>query len=328
MQYFQQYLFEKAAKKFGYACSSLGRLPLPSSQKKVKERDVLKITHGGRSLLILGATTSETSYLGMKMAVDKVFTRTLLEKNGIPVAPQKRLLGKKDLRNFLSIHKRILLKPRSSRAGKGIVGNLTEEKEAWNTFLHLKKSFPEILMERQIDGTEYRVLVVSGKVAAVAEYIPSAVTGNGRSTVRALIQKVNRKRKKRSALKPIPVNQALTLSLKASGMTLNSVPRKHEKVILHKAAPISNGGTIANVTGEIHENNKKLAVRAASLLNLNVAGVDILASNISQPITKKTGVIIEVNGGPDLSVHYGVSRGVSMNVAEAILKAYFENPRD
>ena len=318
----QKYYFLLAAKKLGLAVKELAKLPR-MQDGILRERVVMQITDGKKFLLTLGATTSQTSYLGMKIAVNKVATNILLKKSGLPTTQQIDIHSENDLAIALARFGKIIIKPANSRAGKGVFSNIRSFRKAQAIYKNLKKRYSIIVAEKIIEGNEYRALVINGRVFAVAQYVPPVVTGDGKHSIRFLIDKENAKRLAAGNNHLITINTALRLNLKDSQLTTSSVLLKGRRVILHKAAPISNGGLTIDATKKIHPKNKLVAEHAAKLMNLDIAGIDIITPRIEEPMKSAGGAIIEINGGPDFDVHFSVHKGKSRNGAEAVLRDYF-----
>lgn len=317
-----KYFFLLAAKKFKLIVREFEKIP-NIQDGVMKERTILQITDGRKYLLTLGATTSQTSYLGMKIAVNKAATNTLLRKSGIPTTEQIVIRSEKNLFEALSRFGKFIMKPSNSRAGKGIFSNIQSLDEAKAVYATLRKDYDDIVAERIIEGKEYRVLVVNGKVFAVAEYVPPTVIGDGTNTILALIKTENAKRATKDDTHLIKINSALRLNLRDAGLSMRSVLPTGKSVILHKAAPISSGGYAIDATEKIHPKNKLIAEHVATLVNIDIAGIDIITKSIDQPLDETKGAIIEINGGPDLDVHFSVHKGKSRNGTEAVLKNYF-----
>lgn len=318
----QKYLFLLAAKKLGLVAKEFEKLPRMQGGT-LQERAVTEITDGKKVLLTLGATTSQTSYLGMKIAVNKVATNSFLKKLGLPTTDQIDVHGEADLALALKRFGKIIIKPANSRAGKGIFSNITSFDKAKTIYKSLLKHYAIIVAEKIIEGNEYRVLVINGKVFAVAEYVPPTAIGDGKHSIGSLIKKENARRIALGDTHLIKINMALHLNLKDSGLTIQSILPKGKTAVLHKAAPISNGGFAIDATDKIHPKNKRMVERVAQLINLDIAGIDIITPHIEEPIESTGGAIIEINGGPDLGVHFDIHQGESRNGAEMMLRDYF-----
>lgn len=318
----QKYFFLLAAKNLGLKVREFGKIP-NLQDGVIREKTILEITDGWKTLFTSGATTSNTSYLGMKIAVNKTATNTILRKFDLPTTRQMVICSEEDLVIALSKFGKIIMKPSTSRAGKGVFSNINTLHEAKSVYATLKKDYNDIVAEGIVEGKEYRILVVNGKVFAVAEYVPPSVTGDGKHTIFSLIQAENSKRKSAGDTNLIKVNQALRLNLRDARLAPKSILPLGEVVILHKAAPISSGGYTVDATERIHPENKLIAERAATLMNIDIAGIDIITPDIAQPIKQTKGAIIEINGGPDLDVHFSVREGMPRNGAEEVLRNHF-----
>lgn len=318
---YQRSLFQKAADELGFIYKMR---EIVSTNKNGGEiiRRVLQISNGDKSIFNLGATISGTDYIAMKMAVNKPFIHDYYQEIGLPVPKQRKIRGLSDLENFMRQHQKIVLKPSGSRAGKGVFGNVQDLQSAKKIIDVLKNDFSEIIAEEQVEGREYRALVYAGEIIAVAEYIPPAIKGDGKTSIINLIKKLNQEKKNAGNpyLKMIPIKKPLIYSLEQEGLSLESVLQNSQSITLYKAAPISNGGTINDVTDSIHPKNASIAIRAAQAINLNIAGVDIITPDISKPMSETGGKIIEINGGPDLAIHYFVSNNSPINIAKKILQ--------
>lgn len=318
----QEDLFHLAAETLGLTIKPFETLTR-TRNGALQERIVLEITDGQKSFLTLGATTSRTSYLGMKIAVDKMATNSLLKKFDIPVTEQIHIHKDKDIAHALEKFGKIIIKPANSRAGKGVFSNVSSFQNAQAIYESLRKKYSVIVAENILKGNEYRVLVINGKVFAVAEYVPPFIVGDGQHSIDFLIKQENARRVAYDHHRLIKINTALHLNLKDAQLTTHTVLPQGQTFILHKAAPISNGGFIIDATEKIHPKNVILAERVAQLINLDVAGIDIITPRIEDPLESTGGAIIEINGGPDLDVHFNVHQGKPRNGAEAILREYF-----
>ena len=136
----QKYYFLLAAKKLGLAVKELAKLPR-MQDGILRERVVMQITDGKKFLLTLGATTSQTSYLGMKIAVNKVATNILLKKSGPPPTQQIDIHSENDLAIALARFGKIIIKPSNSRAGKGVFSNIRSFRKALVIYNNLKNRY-------------------------------------------------------------------------------------------------------------------------------------------------------------------------------------------
>lgn len=322
-----------APSKFGFfqAAKRLGLSVVPYASIKggtERRRSVFRISNGEKELFTLGATLLSTSFIGMKIAADKASTNEILCQQGLPTTDQLLLSDTTELAAFYEKHKGdILLKPLASTVGKGVHGMLPSLESAITAYEAIKKEFTYVLAEKKIRGKEYRILVFEGQIIAVAEYVPPTLVGNGNDTILALIESHNRTLTPESELYPIPIKPELISILGEQELTLSMVPAPGIRVPLYLIAPISHGGAAIDVTDQVHPANRKVFLEAASAIYLNVAGIDVITEDIGRPLAETGGVIIEINGGPDLSLHQNPVNRPGFDAAEEILRIYFGLPK-
>lgn len=317
--------FEQAAKRLG-----LSTEPYASIKGGSKERrSVFRISDGEKELFTLGATLLSTSFIGMKIAADKVSTNEILRQHGLPTTDQLLISDANSLAAFYKKHQGdILLKPLASTVGKGVHGTLQSLDEAISAYETIRKDFTYVLAEKKIRGKEYRVLVFENHIIAVAEYIPPTLVGNGADTILALIESHNQALTPESGLYPIPIKPELVAILGEQELALSMVPAAGIHIPLYLIAPISHGGAAIDVTSEVHPDNQAIFLEAAQAIYLNVAGIDVITEDIGRPLSETGGVIIEINGGPDLSLHQNPTNRPGFDAAEEILRIYFNLSRD
>jgi cyanophycin synthetase len=323
----QSDLFLLAAKKLKCSVKTLGVLSTRDSDQGLVSGPFFEISRNGKSLLNVNATTEQTSYLGMKLAVNKKLTTKYLKNHQFPVPFQMEIKKPTDLLKILKNHCPIVVKPVASRLGKGVVGNVFNSKQAYLAYRVIKKKMPDtgIIAEEQIYGNEYRAVVINGKFVAALYYQPPMVFGDGQTMICDLIKRENASAlRTKGWLDRIKVNEALNINLQALGLKLGSIPDKGQAVVLHRAAPISNGGMMIDVTDKVCKENIKLLENVANSIRLNITGIDIIAPSLETPISATKGKIIEVNGGPDFRIHYNVHKGKSRNLAETVLRDFFQ----
>ena len=184
-----------------------------------------------------------------------------------------------------------------------------------------------IIVERYYKGNDYRVLVVNGKVVAVAQRVPAHVVGNGRSTLVELVEETNRDPRRgtghENMLTRIEIDRQSIDLLEQQGYRLDSIPKSGQICYLKATANLSTGGIAIDRTDEIHPENIWIAERAAQIIGLDIAGIDITAPDISRPLREVDGVIVEVNAAPGLRMHIQPNEGKPRNVAAPIVDMLF-----
>ncbi|TFV87906.1 cyanophycin synthetase, partial [Oxalobacteraceae bacterium OM1] len=183
----------------------------------------------------------------------------------------------------------------------------------------------EVLVERFIPGDEHRLLVVGGRLVAAARGELAIVTGDGVSTVEQLINSQINTDPRRGTTEDFPLNlvlidedPAVRLELKRQGYEPESVPEQGKQVLVQR-----NGNVAFDVTDKVHPEVAAVASLAARVVGLDIAGVDLVAEDISRPLEAQGGAIVEVNAGPGLLMHLKPANGEARPVGQAIVDHLF-----
>ena len=202
-----------------------------------------------------------------------------------------------------------VVKPVAGHKGQGVTTGITDEAGVREAFQKIVASaeeagakFEGALVQKQIYGTDHRLIAVAGKFVAALERVPAYVDGDGTNTIDKLIDIENdliiRLDNARSPLCKIKKDDNLTEFLNLQNLSLESVPKAGERITLRRVANISAGGVSINVTDKIHPLNVKMVEDIASYFNVKCMGIDVLAEDISKPWTEGNFGIIEINAGP------------------------------
>jgi cyanophycin synthetase len=279
----------------------------------------------GRNLRRIQAAMSDgTSAIAVEIAQDKDDTRRVLQAVGLPVPRGDAVTSVEDAMDVArEIGWPVLLKPLDASHGRGISGRLGDEqavRRAWP----LSSSYSRrVVVERFVEGRDYRVLVVGGRMAAVAERVPAHVVGDGRRSVRELIEGANRDPRRgkghSKVMTHLPADERTAEFLEGQGLSMDHVPAAGEAVQLRATANLSTGGTSIDRTDEIHPDNVTACEMAAGIVGLDIAGIDVLSPDVSVPFRENAAVIIEVNAAPGLRMHTHPADGVPRNVGAPIV---------
>ncbi|MFB2937616.1 cyanophycin synthetase [Aerosakkonemataceae cyanobacterium BLCC-F154] len=297
-------------------------------------RGIVQLGYGIHQRRIVAAQTSNTSLLGTELACDKESTIKILREANLPVPKGKVIYRFRHLENAINeIDFPIVIKPLDGNHGRGITLNINSWRDAEDAY-DLAKSESKsggVLVERYYRGRDFRVLVINGKVVAVAERVPAHVIGNGKSTIAELIAQVNQDPRRgeghENILTRITIDEHSEQLLDQQRLSLNSILEPGEICYLKATANLSTGGTAIDRTAEIHPQNIWIAQRAARIIGLDIAGIDIASPDISRPLTEVDGVIVEVNAAPGLRMHLQPSEGTPRNVAAPILDMLYPPDR-
>jgi cyanophycin synthetase len=294
-------------------------------------RAVIQLGYGARQRRIQATLTDGSSILGVELACDKEGTKRMLAEAGIPV-PKGTVIHYHDeleeaIRNVGGFP--IVIKPLDGNHGRGITIDIRSweaVEEAYDAAVEESKTH-SVIVERYYVGRDHRVLVVDGEVVAVAERVPAHVVGDGKSTIAELIEETNRDPRRGeghdNVLTKLKVDRISLLRLERQGYTIDSVPPGGAVCYLRATANLSTGGISVDRTDEIHPENRWLAKRVAKTIGLDIAGMDVVTTDISRPLRETGGVIVEVNAAPGFRMHTHPSQGTPRNVAKPVLEMLF-----
>ncbi len=314
----------------------------PSTESIIAEAQVKKIPWlelGSRAMIQLGygiyqkriqATLSDrSSILAVELACDKEGTKKILRDSGIPVPRGTVIKSLKHLEDAIIDVGGfpVVVKPLDGNHGRGITIDVRTFLEAEDAYTLAKQVSDGVIIEKFHRGKDYRVLVIDGRVVAVAERVPANVTGDGRSTVAELIEITNQDPRRGdghdNVLTRIVIDQTSQDVLSRQGFSLDSVPPNGQVVYLKATANLSTGGISVDRTDEIHPENIWLCQRVARLIGLDIAGIDVVTPDIALPIRDTDGVIVEVNAAPGFRMHTAPSIGIPRNVGEPVIDMLF-----
>lgn len=306
--------------------------------REAKKRDIpvtrigtgslVRLGYGRHSRLAESTLTDTTSCISADISCNKQLTKYLLSEHKIPVPYGKVVYSELSAQMAaLQIGMPVAVKPFDGNQGKGVHLNLTTVREVREAFRDASQFSSGMIVEQYIEGLDFRVLVVGNQVRAVAQRLPARVIGDGVHTIRQLIALVNRDpRRGYSHEKPltrIRLDEIALQLLRKNALTPDSVIPEDVTVLLRENGNISTGGTAVDCTELIHPDNAELAVRAAHAIGIDIAGIDIVAPDISHPITETGGVVVEVNTAPGIRMHLYPSEGKPRNVAKDMVDLLF-----
>lgn len=295
---------------------------------RLNDAALVQLGHGRHAKRIQAAETTNTANIGVEIASDKELTKDLLSKVGVPV-PEGEVVDNADAawRAAQELDGPVVIKPHDGNQGKAVSVNLATEEQVRAAFDLAATVSSSVIVERYLKGTDYRLLVINGKLVAAAQRRPAQVVADGRSTVAQLVHRVNEDPRRGhghgSALTRIKIDAVAELTLARQGHTWESVIPAGTVVYLRDNSNLSTGGTATDVTDDVHPDNAAIAVLAARTIGLDIAGVDVVCENIKRPLHDQSGGIVEVNAAPGLRMHVYPSEGKSRPVGEAIVDMLF-----
>ena len=316
----------------------------PSTQTLVTETEARNIPWmplSARAMVQLGygvnqkriqATISDYSgILAVELACDKEATKTILLDAGVPVPRGTTIQFFEELESAIADvgGYPIVIKPLDANHGRGItidVNSWEDAEEAYDLASKESKT-RSVIVERFYKGSDHRLLVINGKLVAVAERVPASVVGDGQHTIEELIAITNEDPRRGeghdNVLTEIKVDKTSLAILDKQGLRLETVLDKGEVAYLRATANLSTGGVAIDRTDEIHPQNLWMAERVSKIIGLDIMGIDVVTPDISKPLQEVDGVIVEVNAAPGFRMHVAPSQGLSRNVAAPVMDMLF-----
>ncbi|MEB3291399.1 MAG: cyanophycin synthetase [Leptolyngbya sp.] len=292
-------------------------------------RAMIQLGYGRYQQRIQATLSSKTSILAVELASDKEGTKQILRDAGVPVPRGTVIYYQDELEEAINDVGGfpIVVKPLDGNHGRGITIDISSQEAAEEAYEAAREVSSGVIIERFYRGRDHRVLMVNGRLVAVAERVPAHVVGDGQSTIEQLIEITNQDPRRGDGhdnlLTRITVDRTTWQLLDRKGYTLETVLPKGEICYLRSTANLSTGGIAIDRTDEIHPDNVWIAQRIAKTIGLDIAGIDIVTTDISKPLREMDGVIVEVNAAPGLRMHICPSEGIARNVAEPILDMLF-----
>lgn len=296
--------------------------------RRLNAESLVQLGHGAKARRICTAETDRTSAIAETIAQDKQLTRMLLRSVGCPVPEGRPVSDAEDAwRTAQELGLPIVVKPQYGNHGRGVQTNLSTREQVEKAYAAAREESRHIMVEQFIEGVDHRLLVIGYQLVAVAVRHPAHVIGDGRSTIKQLVEQVNRDPRRSdghsTSLSFIKLDTIGLEVLAEQGFTPDSIAPAGQTVLIRRNANLSTGGTATDVTARVHPDVAARAVEAARVIGLDIAGVDVVARDISLSLEEQRGAMVEVNAGPGLRMHIEPTEGQPQPVGEAIVNLLF-----
>jgi len=297
---------------------------------RLNEQSLVQLGQGAYQKRIRATMTSSTPALAVDIAGDKKLTNQLLAAAGLPT-PRSEVVRTEDeaVAKARRIGFPVVVKPLDGNHGRGVSLDVRTERDVRKGFKRARDESRRgiVVVESFVQGNDYRVLVIGGRMVAVAERVPAHVIGDGKQSVAELVQATNQDPRRgighEKVLTKIKVDAAAIELLKKQGYALDDVPEEGAFVKLAATGNMSTGGISIDRTFEAHEENVDIAEEAARVVGLDVAGIDFLTPDISHPVRETGGAIVEVNAAPGFRMHTHPTEGEPQYVANPVIDLLF-----
>lgn len=278
---------------------------------------------GKGSHITCSISSTKDSVFGMKTQRDKWSTNKIIERMGLPIPKWDVISSHDDIdRIWDEYEKPLVIKPTGLTGGNGVSVGIDSKDKAYQAFDYANECIGskeraswqrKIMIQEQVqgseDGSDYRLLVINGKFKVCTKRIPAFVTGDGKSNIKELIVTLNQDPRRNISdpshtLKPIVFDQPLDSFLEKQGLTLESVPDKDQRIYVRGVASMSRGGITEDFTDKVSTEIKTIVESIASTMHVFALGADIMCKDISKPLTKENGAILEVNTMPESYLNF------------------------
>ena len=297
---------------------------------RLNKHSLVQLGQGVHQKRIRATMTSETSAIAVDIASDKDLTTRLLSAAGLPVPRQESV---RTADQAAAVAERIgypvVVKPLDGNHGRGVCLDLQDGDEVRTSFTVAKEQSRRggVIVESYVTGRDYRCLIVDGRLVAVAERVPAHVVGDGQTSIEDLIELTNADPRRgvghEKVLTRIKVDATAVALLADQGYKLGDVPATGETVKLTLTGNMSTGGISIDRTFEAHPENVEIAEEAARMIGLDIAGIDFICPDITEPVRETGGAICEVNAAPGFRMHTHPTIGEPQFISKPVVDMLF-----
>lgn len=264
------------------------------------EGGFFRLSYGGRSVACRESLTALTTAIAMSICDDKRVTRRIVKTAGVKVPEQITVDEEDTARAFLGRYGSVVVKPARGEQGRGIAVGLTNWDDTRVAIDYARTLSNEVILEEFVEGVDLRIIVINYRVVAAAIRKPATIIGNGKSTVRELIERQTKRRLAATGGESaIPMDAETERCLAVAGYGYDDIPETDASIAVRKTANLHTGGTIHDVTGILHRALIDAAVSAAKAIEIPVTGIDFIVKTPTEP----TYWFIEANERPGLANH-------------------------
>ena len=297
---------------------------------RLNKHSLVQLGQGVHQKRVRATMTSQTSSIAVDVASDKDLTTRLLNAAGLPVPKQDTVRSADQaVRAARRIGFPVVVKPLDGNHGRGVCINLRTDEEVREAYDVAEDQSRRgwVIVESYISGRDYRCLVIDGRIAAIAERVPASVTGDGRQTIRELVDETNADPRRgvghEKVLTRIRLDEAAEERVHAQGFTVDDVPPEGTSVKLALTGNMSTGGISIDRTFEAHPENVEIAEEAARVIGLDIAGIDFICPDIVEPVRETGGAICEVNAAPGFRMHTHPTVGDPQFISKPVVDMLF-----
>lgn len=289
-----------------------------------------KLTKSGKDTFVRQYEVMLDNHVIYHMAGNKPLIHRILKNNSYPVPNfcEYDLSNLPKAKEFIdNIGKDTVVKPANGSGGRGITTKVSNYKRLKKASLLAAAFGNKLIIEEEIHGSSYRLLFLDSKFIDAIRRDPPSIIGNGYTDIKTLIKQENEQRlssKQVTALSPLTIDLDCKSTLRHKRMNLKSMPKKDDRIIV-KSVINQNASRDNHVVREkVHPSIIKMGENLTAFLGIKLAGLDLIATDISIPLSDSEGLINEVNTTPGFHHHDLVSEEEKkVNVAAITLDYIF-----
>ncbi|MCY2963682.1 MAG: hypothetical protein NT069_08550 [Planctomycetota bacterium] len=300
---------------------------------RIDQGSVIQLGEGVRQRRMRLSLSSGTSLLASQLANDKLLVKSIWSRLGLPIPAGRAVTDADDaVAAADELGGDVVVKPRDADYGNGVSLRLRDPAAIRVAYDLARQESEQVLVERFLEGTLHRLLVIGGELVSAIRREPAAIVGDGIHTIAALIERENGNPQRgpdfRWPLQRITLGSKELATLTSKGLNADSVPGLGEIVRLRDDSRIGAGGMTIDVTAGVHPHTRHAVLEAVGAIGLDIAGVDLVATDIAQPLESQNGGLLEVNEEPALYIHLPpICAGANGRVARAVVQAQYPSRR-
>ncbi len=288
----------------------------------------VQLGEGVHARRIRKAATDATGFLAEQVSSDKASTKRLWSQLGIPVAAGRVVDDAEDaVRVAEELGWPVVVKPLDADFSNGVTLHIIDAQGVRNAYEFARKESESVLVERSLSGGLHRFLVVGGSVISAVRRDPASVTGNGRQTIRELVEAENQSPRRgpdyRWPLQRLRLEAEELAFLAEQGLGMGSFPSLGQCIELRREPYLTAGGETHELLDRVHPETLDAVRDAVRVVGLDIAGVDLIARDIALPLLEQGGGLLELNAQPAICLHLSPFNDRPQPVGEAIVDTLF-----
>jgi cyanophycin synthetase len=287
----------------------------------VPERGCFYIKVLGKRIMIQRKISiTRDSFMSVHLSKYKDLTHKLLCEYNLPTPPtecfyKKTYDRKNAIEKLQKLTYPVIIKDAQGSNSRGIFPFIHTAQEALEVLEIQLPIYRSMVAQQMVFGKEFRLLVLYDKIIGALEMIPPYIVGDGVSSVEELITEKQFFTEKRTLF-----DEKLNQILGEKGFTLKSVIPKNKGVYIKKSSCLAEGGEMKDVTDLVNKKIENICVRTSEVIGKSLIGIDVICEDISKDPSEQSFNILEINGKPDLYIHYNPKHGKTRNVIEEIIR--------